>query len=87
MLENRVLIAETIWGEPFRELEVGRVSMTHIINTDHLTVHLRHEHYLLTTDLVYAVRKHDHLYSSWPQVYHALAFLRQIMVLDDLARI
>jgi len=85
LLRNRVLIAHTIFGEPFRELYLGPVSMVHLIDTDHLTVHLQHDHYLFTTDLVLAVQRNEHLFSRWPQVYEVLRILRVEMVLDDLA--
>ncbi len=85
LLRGRVLIAHTIFGEPFRELVLGAISMCHVIDTDHLTVHMRHERYDMTSDLVYAVRGTEHLFSRWPDASEVLACLRVMMILDDLA--
>jgi len=85
LLRNKVLIAHTIFGEPFRELYTGPVSMQHMIDTDHLTVHIQHTVYNHTRDLVYSVRETSHLFSRWPHVYDVLTILRIEMILDDLA--
>lgn len=85
LMNYKVLIARTPSDEPFRQLYLGPLTITHLIDTDHLTVYMRHEVYNYTQDLVLAVCKHKHLFSRWPHVYEVLRILRVRMILDDLA--
>ena len=83
LLTPKVIIAQTIFGEHYRELKVGRVVMRE--QGELLKVALYRLDYTFTTDTVYIERKGEHSASSWPIIYDALFILRNYMILDDLA--
>jgi len=83
LLTPKILIAQTIFGESYRELKIGRVVMRE--QGELLRVELYRLDYTFTTDTVYTERGGRHASSSWPVIYDALYILRNYMVLDDLA--
>jgi hypothetical protein len=83
LLIPKLLIAQTIFGEHYKELKVGRVVMRE--QGELLKVELYRLDYTFTTDTVYIERNGRHSSSSWPSIEHALSILRNHMILDDLA--
>lgn len=83
LLTPRVLIVQTIFGEPYREHSVGRVVIRQ--QAELLRVELYRLDYTYTTDTVYTEKCGRHASSSWPAIYEALSILRTEMILDDIA--